>query len=66
MFGDAVAYGFSLYVLRRGAEWKARAALFKSAMMALFGLGVPAEVIHQVISGGVPSAATMGLIGDWF
>jgi cation diffusion facilitator family transporter len=63
MFGDAVVYGFSLYVLQRRAEWKARAALAKGAIMALFGLGVLFEVIHKIISGVVPSAEVMGFIG---
>jgi cation diffusion facilitator family transporter len=63
MFGDAVVYGFSLYVLQRSTEWKAKAALVKGAIMALFGLGVLFEVIHKVVSGVVPSAEVMGLIG---
>ena len=63
MFGDAVVYGFSLYVLGRGPEWKAKAALFKGAIMALFGLGVLVEVIYKIVSGIVPMAETMGLIG---
>jgi hypothetical protein len=29
MLGDAIVYGFSLYVIERGAVWKARAALLK-------------------------------------
>ena len=40
MFGDSLVYGFSLYVLWRSAEWKARAAVFKGVAMALFGAGV--------------------------
>src|SRR5687767_10423784 len=49
MFGDAVVYGFSLYVLRRSSEWKAKAALVKGAIMAFFGLGVLVEVVHKVV-----------------
>ena len=63
MFGDAVVYGFSLYVLRRGSRWKARAALTKGAVMAVFGLGVLSEVIHKIVWGVMPSAEVMGLIG---
>ena len=29
MLGDSLVYGFSLYVLWRSAEWKAKAALLK-------------------------------------
>jgi cation diffusion facilitator family transporter len=63
MLGDALVYGFSLYVLWRGAAWKAKAALLKGAIMAVFGAGVFLEVIYKTISGAVPSAETMGIIG---
>jgi cation diffusion facilitator family transporter len=63
MLGDSLVYGFSLYVLWRSAAWKAKAALLKGAIMALFGAGVFLEVIYKTISGIVPSAGTMGIIG---
>jgi len=63
MLGDSLVYGFSLYVLWRSAAWKAKAALLKGAIMAVFGLGVLLEVIYKTISGIVPSAETMGIIG---
>ncbi len=63
MLGDSLVYGFSLYVLWRSAAWKAKAALLKGAIMAIFGAGVLVEVIYQTISGIVPSAETMGIIG---
>lgn len=63
MLGDSLVYGFSLYVLWRSAEWKAKAALFKGAIMALFGAGVLVEVVYKTISSIVPSSATMGTIG---
>jgi Co/Zn/Cd efflux system component len=63
MLGDSLVYGFSLYVLWRGAAWKARAAILKGAIMAVFGMGVLAEVIYKTLSGIVPSAETMGIIG---
>jgi cation diffusion facilitator family transporter len=63
MFGDSLVYGFSLYVLWRSAEWKARAAVFKGVVMALFGVGVLVEVLYKIITGVVPIAETMGLIG---
>ena len=44
MLTDALVYGLSLYVVRRGAAWKARAALTKAAVMALFGLFVFAAI----------------------
>ncbi|MGH7847500.1 MAG: cation transporter [Candidatus Binatia bacterium] len=63
MLGDSLVYGFSLYVLWRSAAWKAKAALLKGAIMAVFGAGVLLEVIYKTISGILPSAATMGIIG---
>lgn len=35
--GDALVYGFSLYVVGMAAVWKVRAALAKAAVMGLFG-----------------------------
>jgi len=63
MLGDSLVYGFSLYVLWRSAEWKAKAAFLKGSIMALFGMGVFLEVIYKTISGIVPSAETMGIVG---
>ena len=63
MLGDSLVYGFSLYVLWRSAAWKAKAALLKGTIMAVFGAGVLLEVINKLISGIVPSAETMGIIG---
>jgi Co/Zn/Cd efflux system component len=61
MLGDSLVYGFSLYVLWRSAEWKAKAALLKGSIMAVFGAGVLLEAIYKTLSGIVPSAETMGL-----
>jgi cation diffusion facilitator family transporter len=63
MLGDSLVYGFSLYVLWRSAQWKAKAALLKGGIMAVFGIGVLLEVIYKTIAGIVPSAETMGVIG---
>ena len=63
MLGDSLVYGFSLYVLRRSAEWKAMAALLKGVIMALFGIGVLIEAVHKMTVGVLPVAETMGIIG---
>ena len=63
MLGDSLVYGFSLFVLSRSGDWKARAALLKGAIMAFFGLGVLLEVLYKTISGVVPIAETMGIVG---
>ena len=63
MLGDSLVYAFSLYVLWRSAAWKAKAALLKGTIMAVFGVGVLLEVIYKTMSGIVPSAEAMGIIG---
>jgi cation diffusion facilitator family transporter len=63
MLGDAIVYGFSLYVVSRGALWQARAALLKGIVMAAFGLGVLAEASLKILRGNVPAADLMGWIG---
>lgn len=63
MLGDALVYGFSLFVLNRPAHWQARAALAKGAFMLLFGLGVLGEAAYKTLFPIVPTAETMGMIG---
>jgi cation diffusion facilitator family transporter len=63
MFGDAVVYASSLYVLSQGARARARVATLKGAIMVLFGVGVLAEAVTKAISGRVPIAEGMGLVG---
>lgn len=63
MLGDALVYGFSLYVLTRNAIWQARAALLKGLFMLAFGLGVAAEAIHKTLHPVLPHGETIGLIG---
>jgi cation diffusion facilitator family transporter len=63
MLGDALVYGFSLWVVGRGLAWKARAAASKAGVMALFGLFVLAELIHKLLFPQPPGFETMGVIG---
>jgi Co/Zn/Cd efflux system component len=63
MLGDAIVYGFSLYVLGRGPAWQARAARTKGLVMAAFGIAVLAEVVVKIVRGVVPGAAVMAEIG---
>ncbi|MBU1331533.1 MAG: cation transporter [Gammaproteobacteria bacterium] len=62
--GDAANYGISLFVLGMGLASRARASLFKALCMLLFGIGVLAMAGWQALSGEVPEAITMGLIGS--
>ncbi|MFA5241234.1 MAG: cation diffusion facilitator family transporter [Sulfuricella sp.] len=63
MLGDALVYGFSLYVLTRDESWQARAALLKGLFMLAFGLGVAAEAIYKTLHPILPHGETIGLIG---
>jgi cation diffusion facilitator family transporter len=63
MLGDALVYGFSLYVLHRSELWRVRAAQAKGVVMVLFGVSVLAQAAYQLFAGSVPHAPTMGGIG---
>ena len=63
MLGDALVYGFSLFVLARSARWQAGAALAKGGFMLLFGAGVLAEAAYKSFHPVMPNVETMGLIG---
>ena len=63
MLGDAIVYGFSLYVIGRGSVWLGRAALLKGIMMGAFGIGVLAHVVFATVYGFVPIAEMMGVVG---
>jgi len=63
MLGDALVYGFSLYVVARGARMKAVAALLKGAVMAAFGLFALAQAGYRILVPEVPVFETIGAVG---
>lgn len=63
MLGDALVYGFSLYVLSRGGRWQAVSALFKGAIMAVFGVFVLGEALYKVFFPVLPVAQAIGIVG---
>ena len=63
MLGDALVYGFSLFVLARSARWQAGAALAKGGFMLAFGLGVLGEAVYKMFHPVMPGVETMGMIG---
>ena len=63
MLGDALVYGFSLYVIARGAVWKARAAVAKAAVMGLFGAFVLGQLVYKLVYPQLPTFETMGAVG---
>jgi cation diffusion facilitator family transporter len=63
MLGDALVYGFSLFVLTRSVRWQAGTALIKGGFMLVFGLGVLGEAAYKGLRPVMPGVETMGLIG---
>lgn len=63
MLGDALVYGFSIYVVARGARMKANAALFKGSIMAAFGFFVLGQAIYKIVFPQVPVFEAIGAIG---
>ena len=63
MLGDALVYGFSLYVVARGARMKAQAALLKGGIMAAFGLFVLGQAVHRMLVPHIPVFEAIGAIG---
>ena len=62
-FGDAGNYAISLAVLGMTMPARAKAALFKAACMAGFGLFVLGRTGWNLQGGVPPEAATMGAVG---
>lgn len=63
MLGDALVYGFSLFVLARSASWQACAALAKGGFMLAFGLGVLGEAVYKAFHPVELGVQTMAVIG---
>jgi cation diffusion facilitator family transporter len=62
MLEDALVYGISLYVLRKGIRWQARAAFIKGLVMLTLGIGILGEAVFKVFSGKIPEAHTMAWV----
>ena len=61
MLGDTLIYGFSLFAIGRAAHWRARSALLKGGIMAMFGLAVLGQAIYKLFIPETPEAALMGM-----
>ena len=59
MLGDAIVYGFSLYVIGRDDAWHARGALLKGRIMAAFAAGIAVEIVLKLVHGLSPDAQVM-------
>ena len=62
-FGDAGSYAVTLAVLGAAPVWRTRTAILKAACMAAFGVFVLGRAAWVAWLGGMPDAATMGVIG---
>jgi Co/Zn/Cd efflux system component len=63
MLGDSLVYGFSLFVVHRSLTWRARAALFKGAIMASFGVAVLIELAFSLRAATPPAVPAMAIVG---
>jgi Co/Zn/Cd efflux system component len=61
--GDAANYGISLFVAGMALRYRSGAAIIKGATMGLFGLWVIGIAIWHAMSGTLPEAMTMGVVG---
>lgn len=64
MLGDTLVYAFSIWVLHRGARWRAKASLSKGIFQLGFGLLVLGQAIGKLVTGLQVDAAAMGWMGS--
>jgi cation diffusion facilitator family transporter len=63
MLGDALVYGFSLYVVTGDTRSKALAALFKGLIMLSFGIFVLGQASYKLLFPDLPNFEMMSFIG---
>lgn len=61
--GDAANCAISLGVAGMALQWRARAALLKGASLLLLGLWILGSTVWMAMTGTLPQAETMGVIG---
>lgn len=59
--GDAITYALSLYVVNKGADAKAKTALFKGGLIFIAACFVVYQVVQKIIEPVVPTFEIMGL-----
>ena len=64
MLGDAVIYGFSLFVIQLAPIWRTRAGILKASIMSLFAVGILGSTIYRVSRQVVPIASAMSIVGS--
>ena len=63
MFGDALVYVMSLYVLTKSVQQQAKVSLSKGLFMVTFGLFVLVEAGYKAINPVMPNVEIMGVVG---
>ena len=63
MLGDALVYGCSLYVIKKGKKAQARSAILKGSIMFISAIAVFARATYQLFAQTVPTVQLMGEIG---
>ena len=58
--GDALTYALSLLAVNRGAEVKAKVALFKGSLILIAALAVASQIIYHLIVPSMPLFELMG------
>ena len=64
MLGDAVVYGFSLFVIQLDPIWRTRSGILKATIMSVFALSILGSAIYRVYHHVVPIPSAMGIVGS--
>ena len=64
MLGDAVVYGFSLFVIQLDPIWRTRSGILKATIMSVFAFSILGSAIYRVYHHVVPIASAMGIVGS--
>jgi Co/Zn/Cd efflux system component len=59
--GDALTYGLSLYAVSRGADTKAKVALFKGGLILLVVIAIFAQIVYKLFVPALPIYEVMGI-----
>lgn len=59
--GDALTYGLSLYAVSRGADTKAKVALFKGGLILLVVIAIFSQIIYKLFVPTIPIYEVMGV-----
>jgi cation diffusion facilitator family transporter len=63
MFGDALVYGLSIYVISENSKKQAQASMVKGWFMLFFAVVVLGEAAYKILNPVIPDATTIGVIG---